>query len=62
MMRWARYVTRMGMRNAYEIFVVQHEDKRPFARRRRRLEDNIKTYLSAWWRNFVNIVTDFRDV
>jgi hypothetical protein len=44
--RLAGYVARMGtMRNAYEIFVGETEEKRPRGRPRRRWEDNIRRYL-----------------
>jgi hypothetical protein len=42
-MRWAGHVARMGeKRNAYRILVGKPEVKRPLARPRRRLVDNIK--------------------
>jgi hypothetical protein len=45
-MRWARDVARMGEKNnSYRILVEKPEEKRPFGRPRRRLEDNIKMYL-----------------
>jgi hypothetical protein len=45
-MRWAGHVARMGeKRNAYRILVGKPEGKRPLARPRRRLVDNIKMDL-----------------
>jgi hypothetical protein len=37
------------MRNAYEILVGKSEGKRPFGRRKRRLEDNIRMDLRETW-------------
>ena len=45
-MRWARHVARMGARRgAYRVLVGKPEGKRPFARPRRRWEDNIKMHF-----------------
>jgi hypothetical protein len=45
-MRWAEHVEQMGeTRNAYNIFVVKPECKRPFGRSRHRWVDNIGVYL-----------------
>jgi hypothetical protein len=37
--------THREMRNAYKIVVGNPKEERPLGRPRRRLEDNIKTYL-----------------
>jgi hypothetical protein len=43
MMRWARYVARMGAKwNSYRLLVGKPEGKRPLGRQRRRWVDNIK--------------------
>jgi hypothetical protein len=45
-MRWTGNIARMGQKeNAYRVFVVKPEGKRPLGRPRRRWEDNIKTGL-----------------
>jgi hypothetical protein len=45
-MRWAGHVARMGKRRGvYRVLVGKPEGKRPFGRRRRRWEDNIKMEL-----------------
>jgi hypothetical protein len=76
-MRWAGPVTRMGEnRNAFRIFVVMPEGKRPLERPRRRWVDNIKMDLReiGWnsmdwidlaqnrdeWRALVNTVMNLR--
>jgi len=42
-MRWAGHVARMwDMRGVYRVLVGKPEGKRPFGRRRRRWEDDIK--------------------
>jgi len=42
-MRWAGHVARIGERiSVYRVLVGKPEGKRPFARPRRRWEDNIK--------------------
>jgi hypothetical protein len=44
--RWAGYVTRMGVkRGAYRILVGRPGERRPLGRPRRRWEDNIKMGL-----------------
>jgi len=44
-LRWAGHVASIvEMRNAYVIFIVISEVKRPLGRRKRRWEDNIKMY------------------
>jgi len=42
--RWIKHVAHMG-RGAYRVLVRKPEGKRPFARPRRRWEDNIKMGL-----------------
>ena len=45
-LRWAGHVARMGeRRGAYRVLVGKPERRRPFARPRRRWEDNIKMDL-----------------
>jgi hypothetical protein len=47
-MRWTRHVAQMGeKRNAYRIFVVKPEGKRPLGRPKRRWVDNIKMDLKT---------------
>jgi hypothetical protein len=56
-MRWTGNVERMGeMRNGYKMLVGKPEGKRPFGRRRRRWEDNIKTNL---WEKYFRMWTGF---
>jgi hypothetical protein len=76
-MRWAGHVARMGEgRDVYRVLVGRPEVKRPVGRRRRKLEDNIKTDLreieidgASWirlaqdrvqWRAFVITVMNLR--
>ena len=45
-MGWAKHVARIGgRRGTYRVLVEKTEGKRPFGRRRHRLEDNIKMDL-----------------
>jgi len=76
-MRWAGHVARTGERRAvYRVLVGKPEGKRPFARPRRRWEDNIKMdlrELGMWgldwidlardrdrWLAFMNVVKNFQ--
>ncbi|KAJ4433430.1 hypothetical protein ANN_15689 [Periplaneta americana] len=60
-LRWAGHVARMGeCRNAYRMFIVRSEGKRPFGRPRRRWEDNIKMNLRevGYDRDWINLAQD----
>jgi hypothetical protein len=49
-MGWAGHVAHMGgMRTSHKILVGKPEGKRPLARPRRRLENNIKTDFKEVW-------------
>jgi hypothetical protein len=36
------------MKNAYEVLIVKHEEKKPLQRSKLRWEDTIKTDLKKW--------------
>jgi hypothetical protein len=50
MMRWARHIAHMVMRNANKTFVIKSEGNKPVGKPRHRWENNITmVLLKMWW-------------